>query len=65
MTLKAIAEKLGSTYELRMRQYDDLYITVTLRDYKKEWGRDRWLVEPVAGSGQVWVEIDLESLDRQ
>jgi hypothetical protein len=36
-----------------------------LRDYKSQWGRDRWLVEPVAGSGQVWVEIDLESLNRQ
>ena len=25
-------------------------------DFKQSYGNDRWLVEPVAGSGRAWVE---------
>ncbi len=34
----------------------DLTIDVILRDFKQSYGNDRWLVEPVAGSGRAWVE---------
>ena len=27
-----------------------------VRDFKQSYGKDRWLVEPVAGSGSTWVE---------
>lgn len=35
-----------------------LLVEVTVLDYKTSWGKDRWLVTPVAGSGQIWVEAD-------
>lgn len=25
-------------------------------DYKNSYGRDRWLVKPVAGVGEMWTE---------
>lgn len=31
-------------------------IGVKVLDYKNSYGKDRWLVTPVTGSGQVWVE---------
>lgn len=31
-------------------------IEVVIMDYKNSYGRDRWLVKPVAGSGEVWTE---------
>lgn len=35
-----------------------LMVKVTVLDYKQAYGKDRWLVTPVAGDGQVWVEAD-------
>ncbi len=31
-------------------------VQVEIVDYKNSYGRDRWLVKPVAGSGEVWTE---------
>lgn len=31
-------------------------ILVKILDYKNSYGRDRWLVTPVAGNGEAWVE---------
>lgn len=33
-----------------------LVVTVKIVDYKRSYGRDRWLVTPISGSGQVWIE---------
>lgn len=33
-----------------------LTIEVKVLDYKNSYGKDRWQVEPVAGSGKIWVE---------
>jgi hypothetical protein len=33
-----------------------LTVEVEVLDYKNSYGKDRWLVKPVAGAGQVWVE---------
>lgn len=33
-----------------------LLVQVVILDYKQSYGRSRWLVRPVAGSGQVWIE---------
>lgn len=33
-----------------------LTVTVKILDYKTSYGRDRYLVTPVAGEGKVWVE---------
>lgn len=44
-------------------QYNGLAFDVTIRDVKRTYGRVRYLVEPVAGNGQAWVESfsDLQS----
>lgn len=31
-------------------------IKVEIMDYKNSYGKDRWLVKPVAGRGEVWTE---------
>jgi len=31
-------------------------VEVEILDYKNSYGKDRWLVKPVAGSGEVWTE---------
>lgn len=36
-----------------------LKIEVEVVDYKNSYGRDRWLVKPVAGSGEVWTEQNI------
>lgn len=33
-----------------------LTIEVNILDVKLAWGKERYEVEPVAGSGKVWVE---------
>lgn len=37
-------------------EFGKLMVDVEILDYKRSYGRDRWLVTPVSGSGQVWVE---------
>jgi hypothetical protein len=33
-----------------------LTINVTVLDYKTAYGKERWLVAPVSGAGEVWVQ---------
>jgi hypothetical protein len=33
-----------------------LTIDVEVLDFKSSYGKDRWLVKPVAGSGRAWVQ---------
>jgi hypothetical protein len=33
-----------------------LTVTVQILDVKVEWGRTRWLVTPVEGAREAWVE---------
>lgn len=33
-----------------------LTIDVIIKDVKVTWGRERYLICPVAGKGEVWVE---------
>ena len=33
-----------------------LVVRVNVLDHKQAWGKERWLVEPVEGAGQIWVE---------
>ncbi len=35
-------------------------VEVEIVDYKNSYGRDRWLVKPVAGSGEVWTEQEIK-----
>ena len=34
-----------------------LKILVRIKDIKKSYGRPRFLVSPIAGEGEVWVEL--------
>ena len=52
-TVKEMAEcigKEGSIYNGTLR------IKVRVVDVKQSYGKQRWEVEPVAGSGRAWVE---------
>ncbi len=53
MTYKTKAERIGKTAQIAN---GPLKVEVTVLDYKNTYGRDRWLVTPVAGSGSAWVE---------
>lgn len=33
-----------------------LRVFVRILDFKSSYGHERWLVSPVSGEGQVWVE---------
>lgn len=37
-------------------EISSLKIEVEVLNYKQSYGKDRWLVQPVAGSGQIWME---------
>jgi len=34
----------------------EIQVDVEIVDYKESWGKPRWLVKPVSGAGQTWVE---------
>lgn len=53
MTYKENAGKIGQTVTI---QFAKLTFDVVVKDYKHTYGRDRWLVSPVSGSGEAWVE---------
>lgn len=37
------------------------YIDVIIKDVKISWGKERYLVTPISGKGEAWVEsIQLE-----
>lgn len=33
-----------------------LDVAVKILDYKFSYGRDRWLVTPIAGAREIWIE---------
>ena len=37
-------------------QTGGLEVQVTILDFKQSYGRERFLVSPVSGKGEVWVE---------
>lgn len=46
-------EKIGTTVSISL---NGLNVEVKILDVKQSYGKVRYLVTPVAGSGQVWVE---------
>lgn len=55
-----VAQKLGpAMLSISGSVYgDSLLIPVTVTDYKSVYGKDRWLINPVGGSGERFVETD-------
>lgn len=33
-----------------------LEVSIEVLDYKNSYGKDRWLVTPLSGAGEIWVE---------
>lgn len=54
MTYTQMADLIGKKGFIQM---GSLTIEVTIRDLKVSYGRGRFLVVPVAGSGEQWVEL--------
>ena len=56
MTTREAAEKFGKV----VRTYPEQGVVIewTVEDYKQAYGKERWLLKPVAGSGAAWKETD-------
>lgn len=52
--MKEKLARIGTTAELQTSW--GFTVTVEILDYKRSYGRDRWLVTPLKGQGQAWVE---------
>lgn len=55
MTTRELMPALGQTVNVRM---ESLTVLCKVNDAKNSYGRQRFLVSPVAGNGSQWVEID-------
>jgi hypothetical protein len=55
LTVKALQPALGAIVGLRLESF---IIPVRVADIKSAWGRARFLVEPLYGTGEQWVEIE-------
>lgn len=53
-TKDKVENSVGKTGTINV---NGLIVEVTIKDYKNSYGRDRFLVTPVAGQGEVWTEL--------
>ena len=53
MNTLELAKNIGKTADLRT---ENLLVTVNILDAKSSYGRIRYLIEPVEGSRQQWVD---------
>ena len=60
MTLAEASQRIGTTVSTLMQgaQGTRAYLHWTVADYKSAYGRDRWLLTPVSGSGEMWFETN-------
>lgn len=56
MGTKDKVANVGKKGMYTLRGDGGIAIEVVIMDYKNSYGRDRWLVKPVAGTGEVWTE---------
>lgn len=47
---------IGKRANIRTTLPAGLTIQVDVLDYKNSYGKDRWLIRPIAGTGQAWVQ---------
>lgn len=45
-----------AVYEFKCRPKGSVHVEVRIKDIKVSWGHSRFLIEPVAGQGELWVE---------
>lgn len=53
MTTLAQLQMIGKDAQIAL---GGLLVDVTVKDGKVSYGRQRWLVKPKAGTGEIWVE---------
>jgi uncharacterized protein (AIM24 family) len=58
-TVKETIALLGRTVVV---QFGGVNVNCKILDVKTVWGQERWQVEPLSGSGQVWVEANRAKL---
>lgn len=51
--MKELLENIGREGSIYL---NDLRIEVVVKDIKMSYGKVRYLVVPIAGSGEVWIE---------
>lgn len=52
-------DKVAKVGEKGLISIGGFHVEVEIIDYKNSYGRDRWLVKPVAGKGEVWTEQEI------
>lgn len=55
-TLKEHLAEIGMKGTIVIQAPKGISIEVEVLDFKVSYGQNRWLVKPVAGDGQCWVE---------
>ena len=58
---KEKAPLIGARGLYTLRGDGGMAVEVELVDFKNSYGRNRWLIKPVAGTGEVWTEQDIFS----
>ena len=53
-TVAELAQYLGKEVVYRI---SDMSIRVTIMDLRREYGRTRFQIQPVSGSGMTWVDF--------
>jgi hypothetical protein len=51
--MKELLEKIGKEAKCKL---GGLLVTVIVLDVKVSYGKTRYLITPIAGSGEIWVE---------
>jgi len=52
--MKENLARIGQIATTKTDKFESVEVEILL--FKKAYGRTRWLVKPVAGSGEAWVE---------
>jgi hypothetical protein len=56
MTQQERRALLGKT--VSVQYFDGLNYYCTVHEEKSTWGHDRFLVRPVAGTGEIWIDAE-------
>ena len=54
--MKGLKDKMASIGKQGTVFLDGLMVKVKIVDFKQSYGRDRWLVTPISGTGEKWIE---------
>ena len=52
-------DKVANVGQKGLLKFAGFQVEVEIKDYKNSYGKDRWLVAPVAGNGEIWTEQEV------